>query len=118
MRRLIQLLFLSSLLTHLPAFSNTVTLSVPFPSYQMAVNQTIQASYTIGMHKEIFCFALNTQTVGNISWPYKGTTPQSTLPVLLKSNSQYEGQFADDSGTITIHNNTGQQLAVGCQFGF
>src|SRR5437016_8583107 len=94
------------------------TLTVPFQNLYLAPNQSINAADTIGDHRMIFCFANNTENAGSVSWPYKGTRPASHLPVLLKTDSHLEGQFADNSGTITIQNTTSTQLETGCVFGY
>jgi len=97
---------------------SSTTVAVPFENIYLNPSQTLQASYSFGAHPVIFCFANNTQNNGTIYWPYQGLIYNQGLPVFLKINGQFEGQFADANGTIQITNTTGKTLQVGCLYAY
>lgn len=100
------------------AIAPTYALVVPFEGITLNPNRTIQADYAFGPHPIIFCYENNQQSVGIVTWPYKGKIYSSTLSVSLKTNVNYQGQFADTRGTISITNNLKVPLIVNCDFGF
>jgi hypothetical protein len=92
--------------------------SIPFESVYLNPSQHFDASYSFGAHPVIFCYANNTLNNGVIIWPYHGKNNNLGIPIFLKVNGQYEGEFADPNGTITITNNTKSTLAFSCQYAF
>ena len=115
--RILFYLFLLSPTTALPS-PTYAFVTVPFEDININPNEAIQANYSFGNHAIIFCFDSKFQTVGNIQWPYKGQTKNSSLPISLKTSEKFTGQFADTNGTIKIINTTTSILTINCQFGF
>lgn len=98
-----------------PAFA---IYNVPFENINLNPNQSLQATYTFGERPIIFCYENNQQTVGIMSWTYKGVAKTSTLSTPLITNGNYEGFYANASGLITITNNQSYALIVSCLYGF
>lgn len=92
--------------------------TVPFESVILNPGNGVQASYAFNNHPIIFCFDNNFKTIGYIAWPFNGLLRSSTLPISLKTQDVFEGEFADISGMITIVNTTTTQIVVSCQYGF
>lgn len=116
---------LAAMLSILPAlaFAHTdslkpmiAVLTIPFQNVTLNPNQTIQANYTFGSEPIIFCYENNLQSVGRVTWPYKGHFYSSTLSITLITNGHYQGEYADASGRITILNNLTTPLIVSCEF--
>jgi hypothetical protein len=102
------------------AYANTQipVITVPFENFSLLPNAIVKANYSFGDHPMIFCFDNTLQTQGRIQWPYHGQIKSSSLPIFLKDNSNFDGQFADLNGVIKITNTTSATLIVNCQFGF
>lgn len=115
-KHVIFLIALLSSLTLVHAVPIATFLSVPFSNVNLNPNDTIQGSYSFGINPLIFCYENNLQSVGIVTWPYKGALSSSALSVSLKTSASYEGQFADSNGTITVTNNQSTPLIVSCQF--
>jgi hypothetical protein len=98
---------------HEPIFT-----SVPFQNIILNPGQTINSSFAFGANPIIFCYENNQQSIGVVTWPYKGRIYSSTLSVSLVTNGQYQGNFADPSGNISVTNNQNYQLVVNCVYGF
>lgn len=98
--------------------TTTTMLTVPFQNVFLTPNAQIQASFSFGVQSLLFCFATNTQIVGVITWPFNGSIQTGSLPIFLKTNARFQGQFTDPIGVLTIKNNTKQLLQVGCLFGY
>lgn len=103
--------------------------STPFPFMNIMINPgaSVQSSYSFrdasgNTHPLIFCYQSNggNSNGGNsvLTWPYKGKNRSANMSVTLKTNANYEGAFADFTGTLTITNNSNVQLFVNCQYGF
>lgn len=93
-------------------------LPVPFENIELAPNNSLVSSYSFGEHAIIFCFDNTLLNVGIITWTLNGSTPTSHLPIFLKTNPIFEGEFADASGLIQITNNQPQPLFISCDFGY
>lgn len=102
----------------LPAACVMPQQTVPFQNVIMNPNCTVSATYSFGNHAIIFCYTNFVQNAGQIFWPYQGTTQTGSLAIFLKTNPNFEGQFADPNGQITVLNNQTTPLVVSCQFGF
>ena len=100
-----------------PAHAVTVY-NIPFQNVVLNPNVTIQGRYSFGTFPIIFCYENNLQSIGVFTWPYQGKTYTSTLSTPLVTNSNFQGAFADPSGTVTIRNNQSTALLVSCVFGF
>jgi hypothetical protein len=96
----------------------TLLLSVPFQYINLSPSASIQANYNIGTHGIIFCFMSDSFTTSVIQWPYNGHVKSGTLPIYLKNNPIFSGEFADPSGSIVITNNTGTTVQVNCLFAY
>lgn len=105
-----------SIVTHAETKKTLQILTVPFQNFLLGVNGTIEATFDFGPHPFIFCFENNLQTVGIVTWPFKGVINRSTLPITLVTNGNFDGQFSDPTGTITVTNNTAITLVVSCIF--
>lgn len=92
-------------------------------------NCTVQIRYNFdtptGTHLMMLCLTANLQSngelpisVGYIVWQYRGRQYSGTLPITLKTNSNFEGRFIDAAGALLITNNTSQSLDVGCVFAY
>jgi hypothetical protein len=97
------------------AMKNVVKMVVPFENIPMPPGAVIQASYAFGTYPMIFCYENNLQSIGLVQWPYNGQISSSTLSVTLVVSSQFQGQFADPSGVISVTNTTSIPLIVSCQ---
>jgi len=116
--KIIKLILLLSLFMSAFLSKTVLALAVPFGNIQLNPNQTIQATYAFGSDPIIFCYENNLQSVGIVHWPFNAVQQTSTLSVSLKTNANFEGFFADPTGTITITNNQTIPLIVNCVFGF
>ncbi len=95
-------------------FASTTNVSTPFQNVLLNPNNTIVSNYSFGIEPIIFCFTNSLQTVGNVTWTYKGQNYSAAMPLYLKTNGNYQGAYADSNGTLTITNNTGSQIVVSC----
>jgi hypothetical protein len=92
-------------------------LTVPFRNVRLDPGATLAASYSFGKYPIIFCYENTASYVGVMTWPYQGQLESTFLPVQLKLNKNFQGNFADPSGTISITNNVSRFLIVSCQYG-
>lgn len=95
--------------------------SVPFENVIVGVNGTINANYSFGPNAIIFCYSDQSQNVtgtANITWPYKGKTQSGTLPITLVTNTNFQGQLADNSGSIHIQNTLPESSNINCVFAY
>ena len=92
--------------------------SVPFDNISLTPGSTIEASYNFGQFPIIFCYENNLQTVGIVIWPFQGSLFTSTLPITFVTNTEFQGDLADPTGTIAIFNNQTTTLLVSCDFAF
>lgn len=99
-------------------FARTITTSIPFQNIEQAPNTVIFANYNFESHAMIFCYENNQQSIGQVIWTYQGIPQFSTLSILLKVDGQFEGEFADPIGTITVNNNTTSSFITNCVFGY
>ena len=96
-------------------FAGTITnVATPFQNVYLNPNNTIVSNYSFGIEPIIFCFTNSLQTLGNVNWTYKGQNYSAPMPLYLKTNGNYEGAFADSSGTLTVTNNTSSPMVVSC----
>jgi hypothetical protein len=93
-------------------------LSVGFENLRINPNKTKIASYSFGNYAEIFCYEANETTTGNIQWTYQGQVKNSSIPILLTTNSQFEGEFADANGNLKITNTSSFPVVISCIFAF
>lgn len=91
-------------------------LTVPFLNLRLDPGATLAASYSFGRYPIIFCYENTASFVGVMTWPYQGRLESTFLPVQLKLNKNFQGNFADPSGTISITNNVSRALIVSCQY--
>lgn len=92
--------------------------TVPF-QIVLGPNETILASYAFGTNAIIFCNANNSPSnIDTIYWTYNGVSFNAPMPIFLKVNPIYSGEFADPTGTLTILNTQGAAQTVECLFGF
>jgi hypothetical protein len=110
--------FISTIFLAPVSYSATIATTVPFETITLNPNDVIQAGYSFGLHPIVFCFDNSLATIANIRWPYQGALHNTTLPETLTINPQFEGDFADPNGVITITNTTNFTLIISCQFGF
>ena len=94
--------------------------SVPFSTlqngYTLLPHSQVSSLYFFGNQPIIFCFT--DIAGGRINWPYTNKLRGANLPIFLKTQANYTGEFADTKGTITIGNNLNVSLLVTCTFGF
>lgn len=91
---------------------------VPFLNLVLNPNCIVSANYTFGINGIIFCYTNTLQTVDIITWPFQGRLYSGSLPIFLKTNSRFEGQFADAIGVLTIENTQNVPAIVSCEFAF
>lgn len=100
------------------SFAVNIIAPVPFNNILMNPQDRIISSYNFGPFVMIFCYDNTLQTQGSITWPFQGARFSSSLPIFLKTNPNFEGQFADQVGTIVIVNTTPTFLVMNCNFGY
>jgi hypothetical protein len=99
------------------AFSSKRTIvTVPFNNKVLNPKNVLQANYSFGNFPSMLCFDNNLEKIGEIKWTFKGNIKSSSLPVLLKVRVEFEGEFADKNGSITITNTSNKQIVVSCSF--
>lgn len=116
---IINLLISASFLISTPAAAANVT--VPFQNEIVDVNQTITADYSFGTNSMIFCYSnesINSGGTGNITWSFNGQIKNGTLPITLVNNTNFQGELADGSGTLTIQNTLSTSSIINCVYGF
>jgi hypothetical protein len=94
-------------------------LSIQTVPFQLVIPKgcTVTSNYVFGSHNVLFCFNTQNPSIpALIVWPYRGSTQHGILPMQLKTNSSYEGYFADNRGTLKVTNNQGGNLTYSCQF--
>lgn len=114
--RMLFCLILSSL--QIAYAADSMTLSVPFSNIVLGANKSISASYSFGQYPMIFCFTNNMSSVSTLVWPFRGRMYSGQMPVTLITNGNYQGQFADANGTVTVQNNQSSPMVVSCNYAF
>jgi hypothetical protein len=114
------ILILSLLFTEAYASKHNcnINTNVPFQNVNLNPNCTITANYSFGPHAIVFCYTTDLPNQDKITWPYNGAFYSYTLPVSLKTNSQFEGQFADPEGFVIIQNTNNVSFQANCLFGY
>lgn len=121
MKKLLLMIFLSLSIKNIQAeiCPLPTDLKVPFQKdISIKPNGRIFVNYSFDHHPIIFCYTNSTTTAGRISWTYNHVLRGGNLPIFLKTNSLYEGEFADPTGCIGIGNNTSTTITVNCIYGF
>lgn len=100
------------------AWCAVTTVVFPFQNIQLSPNNTLITTYTFNSHPLIFCWINESQGLVNVEWPFQGVAQTSTLPITLKTSSIFTGFFADNSGYISVYNNTSSVQTINCQYAF
>lgn len=93
-----------------------VVTSVPFQNVQLNQGDTLIASFSFGIQKQIFCYDNFFQNVGVVTWPFQGQPNNGILPIFLTTQpGVIQGSGIDANGNFAIFNNT-STLFLNCQF--
>lgn len=110
------------------AYNKCGVITKPFPFVNVILNGgcVLQAGYSFrdnngDTHPVIICYYISSDGANqNVSmiWPYKNAKQSALMPVLIKINPIYEGNFADFSGVLSVHNNSSVQIQASCQYAY
>lgn len=81
-------------------------ISVPFDSFALPAASYIGAHYHFDSHREVLvCEAEGGDaSLMKVKWTYKDVSYAASLPVRLKDDEHFDGQFADPTGRLIISN--------------
>jgi hypothetical protein len=106
-----------SLIGVVQAKSFTHPIPVPFNQITLAEGEKIQADYHFGAHQTIVCREASHAQAASLEWKYKGVTYKKMLPVTLKDDKRYSGEWADSGSLLMIANEHGHDdLHVSCEY--
>lgn len=80
--------------------------------------QKIRANYTFNTNQTLVC-TQSTDFIESIEWEYKDVWYKGQMPLTLIDNSEFQGQYADPDGTLTITNEFGDPtspMLVSCEY--
>ncbi len=98
--------------------SHSMTLLAPFDFVKLTSKQEVKVQYQFNAANQVLvCESTPDVNSTRISWQYKGEKYLNSLPITLKDNSQFDGEFADPNGTLKITNNSPVvNVIISCQY--
>ena len=99
--------------------SPTPLYQVPFYEVAIKGGKKIYADYRFDTENEtLVCKKTSGEAIETIVWEYKNTEYKSQLPIVLKDNRAFEGQWADPEGKLAIINLFPQNtsMSVSCEY--
>lgn len=90
---------------------------VPFNQVTLAEGDKIQGDYHFAAHETIVCKEENGSQAASLEWKYKGVIYKKMLPVTLKDDKRYAGEWADSGGLLLLTNDYGHDdIHVTCEY--
>lgn len=88
---------------------NEIDYTVPFHNAQIKPASKIYVKYSFDSHHQtLVCTSpQSNDAITTVGWHYKGVGRKIDLPVTLKDDQRFEGNFANPSGVLTITNEFG-----------
>lgn len=78
---------------------------VPFYNVAIEGKKKIYADYNFDTHTQtLVCKKVSGDAIESVGWEYKGARYVGQLPLELKDDESFSGQWADPDGKLTIKN--------------